>query len=126
MSYYAQVNPKTGEVERVVVADTAEWCAEHLGGTWVETADPYDPKDTRTYCGPGYGYDEKHPQRFAPKAEAAEIPFDQVVFHRGSIGRAGMIPELHAKVLAYDAAELARLEVEQIERIERDDGTPAG
>ena len=66
MSYFAEIN--NNGVTRVIVADTAAWCVEHLGGTWVETADPYtDEPQTVTYCGPGYGVDVTFPERFAPQ-----------------------------------------------------------
>lgn len=98
MSYCAEVN-KSGAVVRVVVAESVEWCAKHLGGRWIETADPYDPTDTRTYCGPGYGYDDKHPQRFAPDADAlASVAPDALVFHKGRIARADTVPELAGKL----------------------------
>lgn len=65
MSNYCAEIDKSGAVIRVVVAESVDWCAKNLGGSWVETADPYDPTDTRTYCGPGYGYDPAAPERFA-------------------------------------------------------------
>jgi len=34
--YFAQLN-KDKVVERVIVADSLEWCVENLGGEWVET-----------------------------------------------------------------------------------------
>ena len=105
MSYLAQLD-KAGAVVRVVVADSAEWCADNLGGTWLEVADPYDPKDARTYPGPGYGYDEKHPQRFAVVADAlASISPDALVFHKGTIARADTVPELSAKLEQITADE---------------------
>lgn len=75
-----------GTVTRVVIAPSLDWCSEHLGGQWVETADPYDPADDRVYCGPGWGHDDRHPQRFAPAWDKTDTPGDgQLVWHDGRI-----------------------------------------
>jgi hypothetical protein len=37
MSYCAELNPKTNEVLRVIVAKSRVWCEYELGGTWVTT-----------------------------------------------------------------------------------------
>ena len=57
MMYAAELNGS--DVVRVVVAPSLEWCAEHLGGVWTATSDPYtpDPDDPVVYCGPGYHHD---------------------------------------------------------------------
>ena len=36
MAHYAEI--VDGIVERVIVADTKEWCEANLGGTWVQTS----------------------------------------------------------------------------------------
>jgi hypothetical protein len=36
MAHFAEVID--GVVARVIVAETAEWCADNLGGTWVQTS----------------------------------------------------------------------------------------
>jgi hypothetical protein len=36
MAHFAEV--VDGVVERVIVADSAEWCKTNLGGTWVQTS----------------------------------------------------------------------------------------
>ena len=36
MAHFAEI--KVGVVERVIVADSAEWCESNLGGTWVQTS----------------------------------------------------------------------------------------
>ena len=36
MAHFAEVI--NGVVERVIVADTKEWCEANLGGTWVQTS----------------------------------------------------------------------------------------
>ena len=64
--YLAQV--EDGVVVRVIVCDDPAWAAERLGGTWVETSDPYaqTPQEV-TYAGPGFGHDDTFPERFAPQ-----------------------------------------------------------
>ena len=68
--YLAQV--EAGVVVRVIVCDDITWAHEALGGTWVETSDPYATEQTEglenvAYCGPGFGMDETFPERFAPQ-----------------------------------------------------------
>ena len=65
--YMAEIDGQ-GLVLRVIVANDPAWPAANLGGEWVETSDPYGPPSTVAYCGPGYGYAQGHPQRFAPVA----------------------------------------------------------
>lgn len=36
MAHFAKL--VDGVVEQVIVADTKEWCEQHLGGTWVQTS----------------------------------------------------------------------------------------
>ena len=56
-------------VTRVVVADTDP--NGLLGGTWVETRDPYTPgPDVRVYSGPGFGHDASFPELFAEEWDA--------------------------------------------------------
>lgn len=98
MSYFAEIDANQ-VVQRVIVADSAEWCADHLGGTWVETADPYsDEPQAVTYCGPGFGYADNLPEKFAPvwDATAATTPNEngtyrfnggEVVWHNGRLWR---------------------------------------
>lgn len=61
--YFAEVSNK--DVVRVIVAPSQSWCEQNLGGTWVETSDPYsqDPQ-VINYCGPGYHHDAGVPERF--------------------------------------------------------------
>ena len=71
MKYFAEVINNT--VTRVIVAHNKEWCETRLGGTWIETRDPYaetqaDPSlEPVVYCGPGYGADPTFPEKFAPQ-----------------------------------------------------------
>ena len=59
MPYFAEI--VNGIVKRVIVAGSAEWCEQNLGGTWVETlADDA----TETYAGPGMVYDPENPAKF--------------------------------------------------------------
>ena len=88
--YFAELDPQ-GVVLRVIVCDDPAWPAANLGGTWVETADPYtDEPQTVAYCSPGFGHDDTWPEKFAPQwrqptnAEDA-YPVDTLVFHNGRI-----------------------------------------
>tara|TARA_B100000945_G_scaffold221637_1_gene179003 strand:+ start:97 stop:426 length:330 start_codon:yes stop_codon:yes gene_type:complete len=36
MPYFAELNPQTNEVIRVIVCKTKQWCENELGGNWVE------------------------------------------------------------------------------------------
>ena len=53
MPYYAQIDDN-GNVIRVIVADTIEWCQQRLGGTWVQTS--YTGSQRKNYAGIGYKY----------------------------------------------------------------------
>lgn len=90
MGYFAEID-NVKKVARVIVAPSLEWCETRLGGTWVETNDPYQPYETivvgedttdpenpvplvsdhplkgSTYAGPGMGHDPNWPERFAPE-----------------------------------------------------------
>lgn len=94
MSYFAEIIDNV--VVRVIVADSEQWCVEHLGGTWVETADPYsDEPQTVTYCGPGFGHADNLPNLFAPQwvQPVADVeghwPYNggEVVWHNGRLWR---------------------------------------
>jgi hypothetical protein len=89
--YFAEVDADN-IVVRVIVADTLEWCVENLGGTWLETADPYsdEPQEVE-YCGPGWVADPSSRLRFAPPwtppgldddgyPEGAVVGFDRAIF----------------------------------------------
>jgi len=97
--YFAQI--VGGEVTRVIVADSLEWCRSRLGGEWIETRDPYaetqaDPAlEAVNYCGPGHGADPVFPERFAPQwvqpapdpetGEWSSYPKGRVVAHNGKL-----------------------------------------
>lgn len=49
--YFAEI--KNNIVQRVIVADSKEWCVEHLGGTWIET---FIDNPQKNYAGKGYIY----------------------------------------------------------------------
>ena len=63
--YFAEIDSHH-TVQRVIVAKSKEWCEQRLGGTWVETADPYSTEPQAViYCGIGFGHDDTFPERFA-------------------------------------------------------------
>lgn len=99
MSYFAETDAN-GIVVRVIVAPDIQWPVDNLGGTWVETSDPYtDDGDPVSYCGPGFGHDATFPERFAPQwDQAAATTADddgnfryntagELVWHNGSMWR---------------------------------------
>ena len=47
MPHFAEIDPETNIVRRVVRARTAAWCEENLGGTWVRTFYDTPPKGLR-------------------------------------------------------------------------------
>lgn len=52
MAYFAEI--KNNIVQRVVVADSAQWCIDNFGGTWIQTL----PTDSvKNYAGVGHTYD---------------------------------------------------------------------
>ena len=63
MAHFAEVID--GVVERVIVADTKEWCETNLGGTWVQTSyNTYGNQHKlggealhKNYAGVGYTFD---------------------------------------------------------------------
>ena len=92
MPYFAEID-ENSIVKRVIVADNIEWPQSRLGGTWVETADPYSTEPQAVpYCGPGWGYDSNFPVKFAPpwiQPAGADVdgfePYSvgKIVFHNG-------------------------------------------
>ena len=63
MAHFAEI--VDGIVQRVIVADTQEWCEQNLGGTWVQTSyNTHGGQHTlggtplrKNYAGIGYTYD---------------------------------------------------------------------
>ena len=97
--YWAEID-SNNEVLRVVVCDTLEWLQDNLGGTWIETADPYASElQVVTYCGIGFGYDPEFPEKFAPpwrqpipgiddeNGSGMGYPRGALTFHAGRIWR---------------------------------------
>lgn len=82
MSHFAEID-QDGNVLRVIVADTKEWCEQRLGGTWVQTS--YNTqkgihKDGQTslrknYAGKGFKYDPIRDAFIPPK------PVDTAIFN---------------------------------------------
>lgn len=67
--YFAEVNA-SNVVKRVIVADSAEWCAQALGGTWIETF--IDATD-KNYAGKGHDYYEIYQDFVAPTPFASWV-----------------------------------------------------
>ena len=78
MAHFAEV--VDGVVERVIVADTKEWCETNLGGTWVQTSynthanqHPEGRPLHKNYAGIGYTYDETLDAFVPPKPFASWV-----------------------------------------------------
>lgn len=54
MPHFAQIDPHTNIVHRVIVAATQEWCEDHLGGMWRRT---YYNTPGHVYAGIGFTFD---------------------------------------------------------------------
>lgn len=55
MSHFAEIDGD-GNVIRVIVAESANWCQQWLGGTWIQTS--YSGSIRKKYAGIGYKYRE--------------------------------------------------------------------
>ncbi len=64
MRRFAEID-SAGVVQRVIVADSAEWCTDVLGGTWVETFK--DRSQRFNYASAGYIYDADRDAFIPPK-----------------------------------------------------------
>ena len=62
MPHFAEIDPQTNEVLRVIVAKSKLWCEYELDGTWFRT---YYDTEGKNYAGIGYIY---HPDKenFSP------------------------------------------------------------
>ncbi len=62
--HFAEINA-AGAVLRVIVAQSAEWCEQNLGGIWEETFK--DRSERFNYAGIGFTYDEERDAFIPPK-----------------------------------------------------------
>ena len=77
MAHFAEI--VDGIVQRVIVADTKEWCEQNLGGTWVQTSyNTHGGEHTlggtplrKNYAGIGYTYDADRDAFIPPKPFAS-------------------------------------------------------
>lgn len=60
--YFAEVG-QNNVVQRVIVADSAEWCTQALGGIWIET---FIDNPNKNYAGKGHDYFEIYKDFVAP------------------------------------------------------------
>jgi hypothetical protein len=72
MAHFAEIDDQ-GQVLRVIVADSQEWCESRLGGTWVQTS--YTGSQRKNYAGIGYKYDADL-DAFIPKQPAYNYDLD--------------------------------------------------
>lgn len=79
MAHFAEI--VDGIVQRVIVADTQEWCEQNLGGTWVQTSyNTHGGEHTlggtplrKNYAGIGYTYDDARDAFIPPKPFASWV-----------------------------------------------------
>lgn len=57
MPEFAEINPQTNEVLRVIGAKSKLWCEYELDGTWIRT---YENMEGKNFAGIGYIY---HPEK---------------------------------------------------------------
>lgn len=72
MSHFAEID-QAGNVLRVIVADSLEWCQDRLGGTWIQTS--YTASQRGNYAGIGYRYLVEH-DLFMPPQPAYNYDID--------------------------------------------------
>ena len=57
MVHFAEIDPNTNIVKRIIVCESKEWCKKTFGGTWVRT---YYRTEGTNFAGIGWTY---HPDR---------------------------------------------------------------
>jgi len=72
VSHYAEIDG-SGNVVRVIVADSQEWCDTRLGGSWLQTS--YTASQRGNYAGIGYKYLADH-DLFMPPQPAYNYDLD--------------------------------------------------
>jgi hypothetical protein len=100
--HFAEINPKTNEVLRVIVCDSKEWCEKNLGGTWART---YYSTTGKNYAGYGYTY---HPDRenFSAPQPYASWTLDDSLAWQAPVG----YPD-DGKIYSWNETELAWVEI---------------
>ncbi len=93
MPHFAEINPQTNEVLRVVGAKSKLWCENEFGGTWFRT---YSDKEDKTYAGLGCTYHPEKENFSAPQPFPSWTLDDQCNW----VPPAGFKPSLHLYVEA--------------------------
>jgi len=57
MVHFAEIDPTTNIVKRIIVCDSKEWCEKTFGGTWIRT---YYRTEGTNFAGIGWTY---HPDK---------------------------------------------------------------
>jgi hypothetical protein len=111
MAHFAEV--VDGVVERVIVADTKEWCEVNLGGTWVQTSynthgnqHPEGRPLHKNYAGIGFAWDGT--------GFAAPKPYDSWTLDTDTYiwNAPTPMPVEEGKLFAWDEPTLSWVEVE--------------
>ena len=110
MAHFAEII--NGVVQRVIVADTADWCESNLGGTWVQTSyntigNTHTLGETplhKNYAGIGYTWDGT--------GFAAPQPFESWSLNQNTyIWEAPTPMPTDGKIYNWDESNLAWVEV---------------
>jgi hypothetical protein len=113
MAHFAEV--VDGVVERVIVADSKEWCQANLGGTWVQTSynthanqHPEGRPLHKNYAGIGYTWDGT--------GFASPKPYDSWTLDEETYlwNAPTPMPVEEGKLFTWDEATLAWVEVEAL------------
>ena len=115
MAHFAELID--GVVERVIVADTKEWCEANLGGTWVQTSyNTHGVVNSRAggealhknYAGIGYTFDGTG--FAAPQPYASWTLDEETYLWQAPVA----MPVEEGKLFTWDEATLAWVEVEAL------------
>lgn len=71
---FAEINPTTYIVLRVIVCDSKQWCIDNLGGMWVET---FDSLEGKNYAGVGYTYHPTKENFSSPQPDPLSVLNDE-------------------------------------------------
>ena len=77
MPEFAEINPQTNEVLRVIGAKSKLWCEYELDGTWIRT---YYDTEGKNFAGVGFTYHPEKENFSAPRPYPSWILDDQCIW----------------------------------------------
>ena len=77
MLYFAEINPETNVVLRVVITQSKAWCDYHYGGIWIQT---YKSTPGKNRAIPGYIYHVDKDNFSAPQPYPSWTLDDQCIW----------------------------------------------